>query len=257
MKNGLRKTLALTVAAAACFAAFGVQPKDANAWFATEATQLLNNVLLGDQLTEDKVQTNKLFEIDEQTMRAVMSQPISTYGASRAATMIARDALASQGMPYDTAAALSEHARIFFVSPDAALSVNRLVRTLGTLTAEEDRAIMEVVSAAASQRDAATAAARAMERAIDLSQQSEGQTQALMAGNQINAGVFSKLEAMETGFQTQNYMQARARSAELTERKMAGYQQNYDTRDFITGPYPAPEGGVEVGGGGVGSFLGM
>lgn len=51
-------------------------------------------------------------------------------------------------------------------------------------------------------------------------------------------------------------MQARARSAELTERKIAGYQQNYDTRDFITGPYPAPEGGFE-GGGGVGSFLGM
>lgn len=256
MKNGLRKTLALTVAAAACFAAFGVQPKDANAWFATEATQLLNNVLLGDQLTEDKVQTEKLFEIDEQTMRAVMSQPISTYGATRAATLVARGALQSQGMPYDTAAALSEHARIFFVSPEAALTPSRVVRTLGTMTAEEDRAIMEVVSAAASQRDAATAAARAMERAIDLSQQSEGQTQALMAGNQINAGVFSKLEAMETGFQTSNYMQARARSAELTERKIAGYQQNYDTRDFITGPYPAPETGFE-GGGGVGSFLGM
>lgn len=254
MNNRLRKALALTAATAACYSAFGFSPKSAEAFFALEATQWLNKILLGKQLTELEIHTEKLFEIDEQTMRAVMSQPISTYGASRAATMIARDALASQGMPYDTAAALSEHARIFFVSPDAALSPSRVVRTLGTLTAEEDRAIMEVVSAAASQRDAATAAARAMERAIDLSQQSEGQTQALMAGNQINAGVFSKLEAMETGFQTQNYMQARARASELTEAKIAGYQQNYDTRDFLTGPYPAPEGG-EIGGGG--SFVGM
>ncbi len=254
MKNCLRKTLALSVATAACFAAFGVTPKDASAivW-ATEFTQVLNNVLLGKQLTEQEVHTEKLFEIDEQTMRAVLTQPISTYGATRAATLIARDALESQGMPYGTAAALSEHARIFFVSPEAALSPSRVVRTLSTMTQEEDRAIMEVVSAAAAQRDAATAAARAMERAIDLSQRSEGQTQALMAGNQINAGVFSKLEAMETGFQTSNYMQARARSADLTEAKIAGYQQHHDTRDFLTGAYPAPD--VDVGGGG--SFFGM
>ena len=255
MKIRLRKTMALTAATAACFAAFGVQPKEANAWFATEATQLLNNVFLSKQLTEQEIHTEKLFEIDEQTMRAVLSQPISTYGATRAATLIASDALESQGMPYRQASALSEHARIYFISPDAALSPARVVRTVGTLMQEEDRAIMEVVSVTTAQRDAAQASARAMERAVDLSQQSEGQTQALMAGNQINAGVFSKLEAMETGVQSANYMQARARAAELTEAKIAGYQQNYDTRDFITGPYPAPEGG-DVGGGGF-SFSGM
>ena len=251
--NHRRRLMALSVATVACYSAFGVAPKSAEAFFALEATQWLNKLLLGKQLTEQEIHTEKLFEIDEQTMRAVLSQPISTYGATRAATLIASDALESQGMPYRQASALSEHARIYFISPDAALSPARVVRTVGTLMQEEDRAIMEVVSVTTAQRDAAQASARAMERAVDLSQQSEGQTQALMAGNQINAGVFSKLEAMETGIQSANYMQARARAAELTEAKIAGYQQNYDTRDFLTGPYPAPESG-ETGGG---SFSGM
>lgn len=253
-KNRIRKVLCLTVATAACFAAFGVAPKDAAAWRATEWTQILNKILLGKQLSEQEVHTQKLFEIDEQTMRAVLSQPINTYGASKAASMIARDALASQGMPYDTASALSEHARLYFISPDAALTPHRVVRTVGRIIEEEDRAIMESVATVTAQRDAAYAAQRAMQEAIRLSQQSQGQTQALQAGNQINAGVFSKLEAMETGIQSANYMQARQHAAELTKAKIDAYQQHHDTRDFITGPYPAPEGG-EIGG--FSAFTGM
>ena len=250
-KNRIRKVLCLTVATVACFGAFGVQPKYANAFFALEATQWINKLLLADQLDEQKMHTQKLFAIDEQTMLSILRQPISTYGASRAASIIASDALESQGMPYDTASALSEHARLFFVSPDAALTPLRVVRTVGRIVDEQDRAVLESVASVTAQRDAAHAAQRAMIEAVELSQASQGQTQALQAGNQINAGIFSKLEAMEAGFQSANYMEARKQAADLTEAKMAGYQQNYDTRDFITGPYPAPEGSE------IGSFSGF
>lgn len=250
----LRRLMALSVATVACYSAFGIAPKTAEAFFALEATQWLNKIMLGKQLAEQEIHTEKLFAIDEQTMRSVMALPFNTHGASRAAANLARDALSSQGMPYGMASALTEHARIFFISPEAALSPSRVVRTMGTLMEEEDRAIMESVYSVASQRDAASAASRAIEEAVSLSQGSMGQTQATMAGNQINAGVFSKLEAMETGVQAANYMQARTRAAELTEAKIAGYQQNYDTRDFVSGAYPAPEG---AGGGGFSSFAGM
>lgn len=274
--NQLRKFVGLSVVAAVSFGAVASTPKPANAFLgdivgmttdvisgipgvdlatdlvgkimgkggrATEGTQVLNNIILGGQLGEAIQHTSSLFGIDAQTMRAVLGLPMNTYGASRAASMIARDVLESQGMPYDMAAAISEHARIFMVSPDAALSPYRVTRTIETLIQEEDRAIFESVSATAAQRDASNMARDAMEEAIGLSQGSWGQTQAIMAGNQVNAGVFGKLEAIEAGQQAANYREARARAAEVTDMKIGAYQRHADTRDFLTGAYPAPDFG--------------
>jgi hypothetical protein len=300
--NRVRKFLGLSAAAVVCFGAVASTPKPAHAFFgdvvgmasdaislipgadiatetiarimgkggrATEGTQVLNNVILGGQLGEQIQHTTSLFGIDAQTMRAVLGLPMNTYGASRAASMIARDVLESQGMPYDMAAAISEHARIFMVSPDAALSPYRVTRTLETLIQEEDRAIFENVSTVAAQRDASNMARDAMEEAVNLSQGAWGQTQAIMAGNQVNAGVFGKLEAIEAGQQSANYREARARAAEITDMKIGAYQRHADTRDFLTGAYPAPDfggGAVETVAGNVAAdaangivsgFLGM
>lgn len=286
-KSRIRKFLGLSVATVVCFGTVTSTPKPAHAFFgdvvgmaadvislipgvdiatetiskimgkggrATEGTQVLNNVILGGQLGEQIQQTFKLFGIEQQTLLSVLQQPINTYGAARAASMIARDALASQGMPYDMASALAEHARLFFISPDAAINPSRVVRTMGAMVEEQDRAILESVSSVASQRDAAYALQQAMEEAIELSQSSIGQTQGIQAGNQINAAIFSQLQAVEAGQQAANYMEARRQAAELTQVKITGYQLNHDTRDFITGPYPAPETGGAVS---VGGFLGM
>jgi hypothetical protein len=281
----VRKFLGLGIAATVCFGAVATTPKPAHAFFgdvvgmasdaislipgadiatetiakimgkggrATEGTQVLNNVILGGQLGEQIQQTFKLFGIEQQTLLSVLRQPINTYGAARAASMIARDALASQGMPYDVASALSEHARLFFISPDAALNPSRVVRTMNVVVGEQDRAILESVSSVASQRDAANALREAIEEAVELSQSSVGQTQGIQAGNQINAAIFSQMQAVEAGQQAANYMQARQQAAQLTEVKMSGYQRHADTRDFLTGPYPAPD----FGGGAVDTVVG-
>lgn len=248
----LRNIFTAAAIAVPLYGAFFAEPKEAMAIFALEPTQILNKILLGKQLAEQEVHTAELTMIDEQTMRSILAQPISTYGTTDQAARIASRALESMGMPYGSNA-VSEHEDIFSVRPQAATSPEAVAETLARLQQEEDRAVMETVATAAAQRDAAETARKAVSQSVDLSQGSAGQTQALMAGNQINAATFEKLGAMETGMQAANYMQARERAAELAKERLSDLQKSYDTRDFITGPYPAAEGGVASSG----TFVGM
>jgi|tagenome__1003787_1003787.scaffolds.fasta_scaffold20706331_2 hypothetical protein len=240
MKKGrLRKALCVSAAAVACFGAFAAQPHYANAVFALEITQLLNNALLGKQLTEQEIHTEKLFAIDEQTMLAVLSQPINTHGMTQAAVNVARAALGSEGMPYDAGTALGVHEETFAFDPAAVTSQETVMPVFGMFMDAQDQAARESVASIAAQQESSEEAREAVDEAVSLSQGSEGTTQALMAGNQINAATFGKLDSIQTGIQSSNYLQARVAAAEQADLRTAYIQRNFDTRDFITGPYQA------------------
>lgn len=209
---------------------------NAASW-ATEITQVLNKVLLTKQLTEQEVHTAQLVKIDEQTMLSILSLPTSTHGMTEAAVDIARTALGSQGMPYETGSALGVHEDTFMFDSDAVLTQDTVMPVFGGFMNAQDQAAMESVASIAAQQEASAAARQAVDLAVDLSQGSLGQTQALMAGNQINAATFGKLDSIQTGIQSNNYLEARRVAAEQAEKRATYVQRNHDTRDFITGPY--------------------
>jgi hypothetical protein len=269
MKNStrtgrVRKLLGLSIATVVCFTATSA-PRPAQAFVgdligmtagaisslmgkgrASEGTQVLNNIILGNQLSEDVVHTEKLFAIDEQTMLAVLAQPINTHGMTRTAVSIAREALGSQGIPYEIGAALGTHEQTFMFDPGAVVSQETVMPVVGLFMDSQDQAARESVASIAAQQNAADAAREAVDQAVSLSQGSEGQTQALMAGNQINAATFGKLDSIQTGIQSANYLDARKAAAEQADLRASWVQRNHDTRDFLTGPMPTA-GGAAAG----------
>jgi len=238
------KIFNLSVSALVGLGILGASSENARAIvYATEITQVLNKVLLGKQLTEQEVHTEKLFAIDEQTMRAIMGQRQNTHGMNEAAMDIARQSLGSLGVPYEMRSALLEYQNIFMFDPSAVVSQSTVMPIFGGFMDAQDQAAQESIAAITEQQRASEEARVAVERQISLSQGSEGTTQALMAGNQIAGAQFGKLDQIQVGLQAGNYMEARRVAAEQADLRAAYVQRNFDTRDFITGPYQSAGAG--------------
>lgn len=214
--------------------------------FATETTQWFNNLLLSQQLHEDLLQTGQLVKIDEQTMRSLLTQPVNTHEETERAVDAVRMVLGAAGVPYWVIDAIGDHEVIFNPDPAEVITYDKLLRVARRMMDAQDRAILDAVISVATQSGAAEVARDAVEEAVGLSQDSLGQTQAIVAGNQINAAVFGKLDSIQSGLQAAAYAQARKDAAAQAELRIADTQRAHDTRDFITGPYPT------AGGGGIG-----
>lgn len=243
--KGKIASVAVTGAVAAAFLA--VTPAVSEAFFALEATQWINKGLLFEQLTEDKVQSSELMTIDQQTYRSILNLPQNTHGMNEAAMEVARSALGMEGMPYELGAALGTHERTFVYDPALVQSHETIMQVYEPLVVEKQRAARENVAAIALQQEAATEAREAVADQVGLSQGAQGQTQALMAGNQIQAANFGKLDQMQAAIQAQNYLASRQAAAIETSTKVGLDQRNFDTRDFLTGPMPTIGGGAPAG----------
>lgn len=219
-----------------------VKPSSAHAVFALEVTQILNRILLGKQLVEQE-------EINEQTLFAILPQTTNLNSLNQAAGEIAREALGSQGMPYELGAALGAHQDTFRFDPAEVYSWETVMPRYGMFMDELDRAAFENVAAIAQQQEAALAQRDAVAEQVALSQTSLGANQALMVNNQLLGANVSTLQQIEAGMQSRNYIESRRVAAEMADLRSAYAQRSYDTRDFITGPMPAA--GAGPGGGGV------
>jgi hypothetical protein len=240
MKAKLCRALALGASSVAIFGAFAVAETIAKPIPALEVTQILNRIFLGKILAEDEIQTGELVKIDESTMRSILGQPISTHPLTEAAADVARSALGSQGVPYEMRAALGAYEETFRFDPSAVTTYETAVPVYDQILGSQEQATQELVAAIAVQQDSDAQARAAVGDAVELSQSSAGQTQALMAGNQINAAVHGKLSAISAGWQASAYQEARRAAAEQAEIRAAQAQRSYDTRDFVTGAYPGP-----------------
>lgn len=241
-------TSALALVAVLGVGAAVVAPSNAHAIFALEVTQILNKIFLGKQLIEQEA-------INEQTFLAILPQSANLNGLNQMAGEIAREALGSEGMPYDLGAALGAHTEIFQFDPAEVYSWETVMPRYGMFMDELDRAAFENVAAIAQQQEAALAQRDAVAEQVALSQTSLGANQSLMVANQLSGATVSTLQQIEAGMQSKNYIESRKVAAEMADLRAAYAQRSYDTRDFITGPMPAA--GAGPGGGGGGGFPGM
>jgi hypothetical protein len=199
---------------------------------------------LGCLVEDAPLKVQRLIEkVDEQTMLAIIAQEHNVFPDYAAIASAARRIAGNQGLPYGHGAALGEHERVYLDPPRPRMSVEETMRKAGVLTSRSERVATDAVSVLTRAHEAAERDAGVLSGLVDLSQGSLGTTQAVQAGNQIEAANNAKLDQIRAAQTSLAYVEARRLAAEEAERRLMFQQRHDDTRDFLTGPMPLLGGG--------------